>query len=100
MKAFVLDWAVGIVLVLSTATLVASAPQGDEVAAVFPPWWRQGAALTAAASAGQVLAAGGVGFVFVVRAPLASDRANLRRAGAFLLLNAQGLTGCAKKLGT
>jgi hypothetical protein len=82
-------------MVASTAILVTSAPQGEEVAAVFPPWWRQDAAFGAAASAGPVLAAGRAGFVFVVSAPRPIDRAHLRRAGALVLLDAQGLMGCA-----
>ena len=64
------------------------------VAAVFPPWWSQGAAFAAASAAGDVTGVGGVSFVVIVRAPDGEAEARLRRSGAlFTLIPPEGL-GC------
>jgi hypothetical protein len=70
----------------------AAPPAAGPVAAVFPPWWPAARAFAAAGTAGPVARFGGVPFIVVVAAP---DRARLRAAGAWLLLDPHAVGGCA-----
>ena len=69
------------------------APSVDgPVAAIFPPWWDARSAFVAAGDAGAVVRFGALPFVVIVAA---TDRARLRAAGAWLLLDPRALGGCA-----
>jgi len=78
-------------LAVALAATLAPAPNGP-VAAVFPPWWNAGQAITQAWSAGPVIREGAVPFIIVVAA---ADRARLRALGAWLLLDPRTVGGCA-----
>jgi len=71
----------------------AAPPAGGAVAAVFPPWWDAARAFAAAGTAGPVARFGAVPFIVIVAAP---NRARLRAAGAWLLLDPRALGGCAQ----
>ncbi len=68
-------------------------PAVGPVAAVFPPWWHAARAFAAAGTAGPVARFGALPFIVIVAAP---DRARLRAAGAWLLLDPRALGGCAQ----
>jgi hypothetical protein len=70
-------------------------PTSGPVAAVFPPWWGGMRAVNAAAEGGAVLRFGLVNFVVLVVPDDRLGRQLLWRAGAWLLLNPRGLSGCA-----
>lgn len=73
--------------------LALPAARNDEaVAAVFPPWWGGARAALAATAAGPVAGFGGAGFVVLM--PQANPAA-LRAAGAWWILPAALLGGCA-----
>ena len=78
---------------------VVGAPAGGPVAAIFPPWWNATRAVNAAASGGAVLRPGMAEFVVLVAPDLPQGRDRIRQAGAWLLLNVGGLTGCGLKAG-
>jgi hypothetical protein len=68
---------------------------GQPVAAVFPPWWSAARAFTAAAAAdGSVLRTGAWAAIIVTASPDPAFAARLRQAGAWLILNPQGLGTC------
>jgi len=67
-------------------------PAKGPVAAVFPPWWDAGSSFAAAAAAGPVIRFGAAPFIVIVGA---SDRARLRAAGAWLLLDPRVAGACA-----
>ncbi len=81
-------------LLVAIAPMLAlpSARSGEAVAAVFPPWWGGARAALAATVAGPVAGFGGAGFVVLM--PQA-DPAALRAAGAWWILPAALLGGCA-----
>jgi hypothetical protein len=68
-------------------------PAGGPVAAVFPPWWQATRVFAAAGTAGPVARFGALPVIVVVATP---DRARLRAAGAWLLLDPRALGGCAQ----
>jgi hypothetical protein len=90
--------ALGLLLIIASlpAVAVAAAPiaGAHDVAAVFPPWWPAARTLTAAASAGQVRASGGLPGVLIVHSDQSNLAARLTDAGAFLLLDPAGMAGC------
>jgi hypothetical protein len=67
----------------------------SRAAAVFPPWWSETHILTAAASAGDIVARGGLANVVLVKGDPATLQQRLRSAGAWLLLDplAAGICG-------
>jgi len=65
-----------------------------EAAGVFPPWWGRGAVIGAAARAGQIVSAGAVPFVVVVRSPTGDAAARLAKAGALLSIDPGPALGC------
>lgn len=80
---------------LAAATAISLQPAtGGPVAAVFPPWWSASRAMLAAASAGPVVRLGGLPFIVVAFPPPGGGRLQLRRQGAWLLLNPQAAGGC------
>lgn len=80
-------------LPLGVAVGALFAPPADgPVAAVFPPWWGDTRAFAAASAAGPVVRFGAVPFIVVVAA---DDRARLRAAGAWLLLDPRALGACS-----
>lgn len=82
----------------AVAAAAAPEPGARDIAAVFPPWWTPGRALSAAASAGQVRAAGSGSHILIVHADAREAdgglAARLRASGAILLLAPQGRSGC------
>lgn len=84
-----------LMIVASAVALVGfgARPLDASVAAgVFPPWWTAREAQTAAAGAGDILAAGALPFIVIVRAPHADQR--LRAAGALFSIDARGAGVC------
>jgi hypothetical protein len=77
----------GVALVSAMAPL----PRGP-VAAIFPPWWTTQEAVTAAAAAGAVIRFGAFPFIVII---LASDRAQLRSHGAWILLDPRAVCDCS-----
>ncbi|GAC1346091.1 MAG: hypothetical protein NVSMB18_27350 [Acetobacteraceae bacterium] len=70
-------------------------PQADApVAAVFPPWWEGTRAFEAAATAGSIVRFGALRFIVVVAPEAGPIAPQLRRAGAWLILDPQALGGC------
>jgi hypothetical protein len=81
-------------LVLSAAA--ATRPvDPHRVAAIFPPWWSEGAALGAAAQAGDVVAGGKLPFVVAVVAAEGDLAARLRQAGALFVVDRTTFGLCA-----
>jgi hypothetical protein len=81
----------------SVVVVAAAAAPADsrDAAGVFPPWWSQAEALSAASRAGAVLAVGAAPFIVIVRDPAGRAPARLRAAGALFQLDATGLAGCS-----
>lgn len=73
------------------AAAVTAPPAQGPVAGVFPPWWSGARAVVAAGAAGPVVRFGSVPFIVIVAA---ADRARLRAAGAWLLLDPRVVGGC------
>ena len=71
-------------------------PASGPVAAVFPPWWGEMRTVDAAAEGGAVLRLGLLNFVVLVIPDNQHGRERLWRAGAWLLLNPRGLSGCSQ----
>lgn len=87
--------ATGVALALAMALpwlAMPAARTGEAVAVVFPPWWGGARSALAALPAGPVAGFGGAGFIVLL--PQA-DPAALRAAGAWLILPAALLGGCA-----
>ena len=74
-------------------------PASGPVAAVFPPWWGGMHAIDAAAEGGAVLRLGLLNFVVLIVPDDQHGRERLWRAGAWLLLNPRGLSGCSPSTG-
>jgi hypothetical protein len=74
---------------------VAASPGAYAVVAVYPPWWNQDQALTAAGSIAPAFP-GAAGFAVLVQGLDASGPARLRRSGALLILSAD-LPWCASE---
>lgn len=91
-------WLPALAVILSTlaVTAVAAEPRRDDrFAAVFPPWWDSATATAAAASAGDLSAAGGWDNVLIVHSAVPGLRHRLRAAGAILLIDADLARACA-----
>lgn len=91
--------AMGLIVALSAAMPASSTsavgPRDRMIAAVFPPWWDDGAVLGAAASTGlPIVRAGGTGSVLVVASPSGASDKLLSEAGALLLLDPLSMSGC------
>jgi hypothetical protein len=78
------------ILVLSTfvVVLLGAGPRPGErlLAAVYPPWWSDGRIAGAAASAGDIAAAGGARNVLVIHGEPGGLATRLRRSGALLVM--------------
>jgi hypothetical protein len=74
-------------------------PTSGPVVAVFPPWWDGLRAVDAAAEAGAVLRFGVLDFIVVVAPEEPHSRDRLWRAGAWILFNPRGLSGCGPGTG-
>ncbi|WP_334163903.1 hypothetical protein [Phenylobacterium sp.] len=89
--------AVGAAVMLTVVVGVSALAPGDsaEAAAVFPPWWPQGAAVTAAASAGDVVAVGAGHSIVIVRSSGGGPVGRpLQDAGALVVFAPGPLAGC------
>jgi hypothetical protein len=80
-------------------TALLAGPASGPVAAVFPPWWDGTRAVKAASEGGAVLRFGLTNFVVLVEPEDRNGRERLWRAGAWLLLNPLGLSGCGPASG-
>jgi hypothetical protein len=88
--------ALAILTSLVAAVAVGAAPSDpSRVAIVFPPWWTATRAVTAAASAGQILDLGGVPFVVIVHRDPATAARHARLAGALFILGADPRSLCS-----
>ena len=83
----------------AAAAITLQPAAGGPVAAVFPPWWSASRAMLAAASAGPVVRRGGLPFIVVALPAQGGGRGQLRRQGAWLLLNPQAAGGCGGQTG-
>lgn len=88
--------AFGAAIVLTAVVALSALAPGDsaEAAAVFPPWWPQGAALAAAASAGDVVAVGAGHSIVIVRSSGGAVGRPLQDAGALIVFAPGPLAGC------
>jgi len=69
---------------------------GDRLlAAVYPPWWSDSRIFVAAASVGDIAAAGGVRNILVIRGDPSGLAARVRRSGALLVLGGDAARLCA-----
>ena len=82
---------------LAAALLAEPAP--GPVVALFPPWWDSARAMAAATAGGPVLRLGVMETVVLVAPEALDGRDRLWRAGAWLLLPANGLAGCGSTNG-
>lgn len=71
-----------------------SAPAGEPVAALFPPWWSPAERLSAAAAAGGAVLRSGPSGLVVAQSSAPGFEARLRAAGAWLLFDPRGLGLC------
>jgi hypothetical protein len=91
-----------VIVALAVCGLLAAligGPVSGQVAAVFPPWWDRMRTVNAAAEGGSVLRLGPLNFVVLVAPDDLHGREQLWRAGAWLLLNPRGLSGCGTDMG-
>lgn len=65
------------------------------MAAVYPPWWSDARIASAAASAGDIAAVGGLANIIVIHGEPARLAGNARRSGALLLLGGDAARLCA-----
>lgn len=89
--------AIGAAVVLTGVVGLSVLAPGEaaEAAAVFPPWWPQGAALAAAASAGDVVAVGAGQSIVIVRSSAGGPVGRpLQDAGALVVFAPGPLAGC------
>jgi hypothetical protein len=80
-------------------TALMGGPASGPVAAVFPPWWGGTRTVAAAAEGGAVMRLGLLNFIVLVVPDDQRGRERLWRAGAWLLLNPRGLSGCSPGTG-
>jgi len=70
-------------------------PGADAVAAVFPPWWSDAQALSAAASAdAAIVRTGGLATILVVKPSPDDGLERLHRAGALLTIDPRAIGAC------
>lgn len=95
------DWtaAVLVAVVSLVATVVVGLQPKDpaEAAGVFPIWWSQGRAMSAAAQAGDVVAVGAAPFVVIARSETPNIAAALRAQGAWLIIDPGLAAACGAK---
>ncbi len=88
-----------LLLVLSTMVILAlgAGPLPGErlLAAVYPPWWSDAQIAGAAASAGEIAAAGGVRNILVIHGDPTGLATRVRRSGALLVLGGEAVRLCA-----
>jgi microcompartment protein CcmK/EutM len=85
----------GIVSTFFVAAQAAPAATSERLAVVFPPWWSRAHIAAAAASAGDIVGAGSVPFILILRGESADLGARSRQAGALLLLDPEAAGLCA-----
>jgi hypothetical protein len=95
---------IGPILVVALAIVTSFAPAAavnatpsdpSRVAMVFPPWWSAAHAVTAAASAGEILGVGGVPFVVIVHCDPKNAARRARSVGALFILGADARSLCS-----
>lgn len=86
------------VLTLAPIVSASAAPRDPaRAAAIFPPWWSPAHVLRAGYAAGDITAIGGAPFVVVVQGAPETLAADLRKAGALLILEPSALGVCGVK---
>lgn len=89
-----------LLLILSSVTVLLAGslpgPEDKRVAVVYPPWWTDVRVAGAAASAGQIAAAGGLRNIIVIQGDPARLTAEARRSGALLVLGGRAVRLCAE----
>jgi hypothetical protein len=84
--------------VLMIASLAMKPVPDKPVAALFPPWWSAARVIASAAAAdGAIVRFGGFQTILVLAAGGPDLAARLRHAGAWLVLDAGSLGGCAEQ---
>jgi hypothetical protein len=84
--------------IILTWSAVRLGPDADVAAAAFPPWWGlQRASIAAASADSEIIRAGFVPTILVVRLAKADGRARLRAAGAWALIDPRAVGGCIEK---
>lgn len=95
------DWTAAIVIAvvsLAATVFVGLQPKDPaEAAGVFPIWWGQGRAVSAAARAGDVVAVGAAPFVVIARSETPNIAAALRAQGAWLIIDPGLAAACGAK---
>ncbi len=88
--------ALAIATSFAAAAAVNAAPSDpSRVAMVFPPWWSAPHAVTAAASAGDIIGMGGVPFVVIVHRDAKTAARPARSVGALFILGADARSLCS-----
>jgi hypothetical protein len=82
-------------LAASASIALQPAPRGP-IAAVFPPWWSAQHTMLAAAQGGPVIRFGAWSFIVITGPGSAATASELRRQGAWLLLNPVALGACGQ----
>ncbi len=96
-----MPWLSGCAMAALTLVAALSLPvpaSARAVAAIFPPWWNEEAALVAAGEAGDVLGPGLWRNVMIVRAGDGDLPARLSAAGALVVVDAD-IVGCGSARG-
>jgi hypothetical protein len=86
---------------LSVCGLIASLPpppaEATTLMAVFPPWWTANQVWDAAGSVGYVVGVGGRSWAVVVHSETTHLAPQLKRVGAWLVLDPRGLGICSSQ---
>ena len=78
---------VGVASLFAAATLGLRPADAREAAGVFPFWWSEARAISAAANAGQIVAVGAAPFVVIARTDTPNVAQALRAQGAWLVID-------------
>jgi hypothetical protein len=85
----------GVVSLFAAATLGLGPADDHQAAGIFPVWWSQARAVTAASRAGQIIGVGAAPFVVIARSDAPDVAAALRAQGAWLVVDPGLAAACA-----
>ena len=80
---------------VAAAAVNATPSDPSRVAVIFPPWWSEARAVTAAASAGEILGVGGVPFIVILHGDSTTVARRARSVGALFTLGADPASLCS-----
>jgi hypothetical protein len=96
------NWAPLLVLVVAgllVCALVSLRPRDPQrLVAIFPPWWSLAQSLTAAARVASVSGFGALPFIVAVGGARANLEADLRSAGALIVIDGTGFAFCSSPI--